>query len=139
MQTQWEAVILSTAMEWRRALARTLSENGIDFAYAANIQDCKEIVARECVGLIFWDSHSPDCSFQELLNSVQFLDPKVKIVVVSHASDWDLRPPTAPAGAFGVIPFPCQPTDIEWVLSRAVRSELHQTASKRHGELQPHL
>jgi DNA-binding NtrC family response regulator len=130
MHTRWEALILSTDLEWRRTLARILTANGIDFAYASNLEDCKEIVARECVGMIFWDSHLANGSYYELAFSVQSLDPRVKIVVISHTDDWNEQLATAQIGAFGVIPYPCQPTDIEWVLSRAIRAELEETKSK---------
>jgi DNA-binding NtrC family response regulator len=135
MQIRWEAIILSNDLEWRRALASTLDANGIDFAYAASVQDCKEIVARECVGLIFWDSHLADGTYQELLKSIRRLDHRVKIVVVSHMDDWEKQLPAAQLGAFGVIPFPCQPTDIEWVLSRAIRAEFQEAKSEHAPEL----
>jgi DNA-binding NtrC family response regulator len=137
MYTRWEAVILTTDLEWRHALARTLHANGVDFAYANSIRECKEIVARESVGLIFWDSHSATSTYQELAQAVRSLDQSVKIVIISHVDD--LRLPTAWTGAFGVIPFPGQPTDIEWVLSRALRAEFQNTMAGRHRQLQPQL
>lgn len=140
MSTRWEAVILSTDLEWRHALARTLSDNGIDFAFATSVDDCREIVARECVGLIFWDSHLADGGYRDLLDSVRALDRRVKIVVISHLDDWNRQLETARMGAFGVIPFPCQPTNVEWILSRAFRAE-RQEMETRFGavrELLPH-
>jgi DNA-binding NtrC family response regulator len=141
MYTRWEAVILSTDLEWRHGLARILSDNGIDFAFATNVADCREIVAREYVGLIFWDSHLADGSYCDLLDSVQSLDRRVKIVVISHLDDWNRQLETARMGAFGVIPFPCQPTDVEWILSRAFRAERQEMEMKFDPvrELLPHF
>jgi DNA-binding NtrC family response regulator len=138
MHIRWEAVILSSNLEWRRAVAHTLAANGINYACASSIDDCKEIVARESVGLVFWDSHLAHGTFQELLHSVCSLDPRVKIVVISHMDDWDEHLATARMGAFGVIPFPCQPTDIEWILSRAVRAERAEAGSEHIRELHIH-
>lgn len=140
MYTRWEAVILSTDLEWRHALARILSDNGIDFAFATSVEDCREIVARESVGLIFWDSHLADGSYRDLQDPVRALDPRVKIVVISHLDDWNRQLETARMGAFGVIPFPCQPTDVEWILSRAFRAERQETEVKAGSvrELLPH-
>lgn len=139
MHIRWEAVILSSDLESRRALAHMLGANGIDYACASNLADCKEIVARESVGLIFWDSHLADGTFQDLLHSMWSLDPRVKIVVISHTDDWNEHLVTARMGAFGVIPFPCQPTDIEWVLSRAARSEREEARTEHAPELHFHL
>ena len=136
MHTRWEVVILSTDLEWRRSLAHILTSNGIDFAYASSIEDCKEIVAREYVGLVFCDSHLADGTYRGLVRSVRSLDRRVKIVVISRMNDWNERLVTACIGAFGVIPFPCQPTDIEWVLSRAVRANLEEANSEHNRELQ---
>jgi len=130
MHIRWEAVILSTNLEWRRELAQVLNTNEIEYAYASSIEDCKEIVARESVGLIFWDSHVADESCQHLLQSIWSLDRRVKIVVISHLNDSDEHLAFAQMGAFGVIPFPCQPTDIEWVLSRAIHAECEQARTE---------
>lgn len=129
MLTRWEAIILSTDVEWRRAVAQILTANRIDYVCASSLEDCKEIVARDSVGLIFWDSHLADGTFRGLLHSMWSLDPRVKIVVVSHMDDWDAHLAAARMGAFGVIPFPCQPTDIEWVLSRAIRAGREEAQS----------
>ena|SRR5579863_7922357 len=139
MHIRWEAVILSTDLEWRRAVAEILTANGIDYACASSIEDCKEIVARESVGLIFWDSHLADGTFQDLFRFMSSLDPRVKIVVISHMDDWDENLVTARMGAFGIIPYPCQPTDIEWVLSRAVRAEREEVQPDHLRELHFHL
>lgn len=132
-----EAVILSTDGEWRHSMAHTLDAQGIDCLHASCVQDCKEILSQESVGIIFWDSHLAEGTYQEFAQSVQALDRQVKIVVVSHADDWDERVASARKGAFAVIPFPCQPTDIEWALSRASRAEVLEGRGERFGELRP--
>ena len=124
MPVRWEAVILSTDWEWRHSLARTLDAQGIDCIHATSVQDCREIVSRGPVGMIFWDSHLAGGGYQEFVQSVRAADARVKIVVVSHADDWDGPLAGTRNGAFAVIPFPCQPTDVEWALSRANRAEL---------------
>lgn len=139
MQTRWGVVILSADLEWRRSLARILAGIGIDFAYASNVEDCKEIIARENIGLIFWDSHLANGTYRDLALSVRLIDPRVNIVVISYMNNWDERVETAQMGAFGVIPFPCQPTDIEWVLCRAVRAEFVEARSERLSQLQSHV
>lgn len=123
MHIRWEVVILSTNLEWRRYLAQILTTNGIEYAYASSIEECKEIVARESVGLVFWDSYLADVSCQHLLHSIWSLDPRVKILVISHVNDSEEYLAIAQTEAFGVLPFPCQPTDVEWALSRAIHAE----------------
>lgn len=136
MRPRREAIILSADWEWRHSLARTLEANDIDYAYAATVGACIEIVAAEPVGLIFWDSHLLDSTYQELVQSVQLRDSGVKIVVVSHTDDSDWQVQATKQRAFGVVPFPCEPTDIEWILSRAARAESQEDTPMRVRELQ---
>jgi DNA-binding NtrC family response regulator len=123
MHIRWEVIILSPDLERRRELAKILTSNGIEFAYASSIEDCKEIVARESVGLIFWDGYLADGACRDLLDSIWSLDRRVKIVLMPHGEDRENHEAIERTGAFGVVPFPCQPTDIEWILSRALRAE----------------
>jgi DNA-binding NtrC family response regulator len=139
MPIQRAAVILSTDGEWRHSFARLLDSYGIDHVHAGGVQECKEIVARESVGMVFWDSHLADGTYQELAESIRSVDSRVKIVVVSHMDDGDGRLTAARKGAFAVIPFPCQPTDIEWALSRARRAESLEGRPAPARELQTHL
>lgn len=122
MLTRPEAVILSTDWEWRHAFAHLLDANGLDYVFANSIEGCKEIVDRERVELIFWDSHLEPGSYQELVQTFRAPADRVKVVVVSHRDDRDQAMSSARKTAFAVIPFPGQPTDIEWVLSRASRA-----------------
>ncbi len=133
MHIRWEVIILSADFERRRELAKILTANGIEFAYASSIEDCKEIVARECVCLIFWDGHLVDGACRDLLHSIWSLDRRVKIVLMSHADDRVKQQAIEQMGAFGVVPFPCQPTDIEWILSRAVRAERDEDKTDHPG------
>jgi DNA-binding NtrC family response regulator len=132
MHIRWEVVIFSTNLEWRRYLAQILTANEIEYAYASSLEECKEIVARESVGLIFWDNYLADESCQHLLHSIWSLDPRVKIVVISHVNDSNEHLANAQTEAFGVLPFPCQPTDVEWVLSRAIHAEREDPRSEQH-------
>jgi DNA-binding NtrC family response regulator len=138
MLTRSEAVILSTDWEWRHAFAHILDANGLDYAFASNVEDCKEIVDRERVELIFWDSHLDTGSYQDLLQLLRSPADRVKLVVVSHMDDWDRSASGARKGAFAVVPFPGQPTDIEWVLSRASRAASLETRSSQIHELPTH-
>jgi DNA-binding NtrC family response regulator len=130
MHIRWEVIILSPDLERRRDLAKILTANGIEFAYASSIEDCTEIVARESVRLIFWDARLADGACRDLLNSIWSLDRRVKIVLMPHGDDKENHQAMERAGAFGVVPFPCQPTDIEWILSRAVRAEREEDTSE---------
>jgi DNA-binding NtrC family response regulator len=135
MATRSEAVILSTDWEWRHSLAHTLDANGMDYIFASSVEDCREIAGRECVTLIFWDSHLIDGTCQDLARLIGSLDGRAKIVILSHMDDWGRRLAGARNGAFAVVPFPCQPTDIEWVLSRASAREARSAQTR---ELQTH-
>lgn len=138
MLTRSEAVILSTDWEWRHAFAHLLDANGLDYAFASSVEDCRELVDREPVELIFWDSHLDPGSYLELLQPLRPSADHVKLVVVSHMDDWSRPMSDARNAAFAVIPFPGQPTDLEWVLSRASRATSLETHSSKIHELSTH-
>ena len=138
MLARSEAVILSTDWEWRHAFAHLLDANGVDYVFASSVEDCKEVVDRERVELIFWDTHLEPNSYQRLLQSIGSPCDRVKVVIVSHLDDSDRPMSGARTDAFAVIPFPGQPTDIEWVLSRASRAALLEPRSSQIRELPTH-
>jgi len=138
MLARSEAVILSTDWEWRHTFAHMLDAYGLDYAFASSIEECKEIVHRDHAELIFWDSRLEPGSHHELLRLIRPPADHVKVVVVSHVDDWERPMSGARKDAFAVIPFPGQPTDIEWVLSRANRAAFLEAHPHQAGVFPTH-
>ena len=57
MTVPWEILVVSSDFERRHDLATILNREGIDPICTSTISDCREIVAKRNVGLVFCDGH----------------------------------------------------------------------------------
>ena len=62
-----------------------------------------------------------DGTCRDLLRTLQLADKKIKAVVTSRVAAWEEFLKAARLGAFDMIAGPCVPTEVEWVISPAVR------------------
>ena len=123
MTVPWEVLIVSSDLESRRALLTILGDQGIDAMYAASLDECRAILARQNVGLAFCDSSFADGDYREFLRLARSRNPKLRVVVTSCQSEWDEYLQAVRMGAFDVIASPCRPTDVEWMVIQAKRED----------------
>lgn len=127
MDTSWQIVVASSDLESRRALMQILTRQGLDPIGASNLAECREVLQRERVGLIFSDPHLADGSYQDLLDVTRSCLSKARIVVTSKHANWDEYLEAMRLGAFDVIGSPCRPTDVEWMVIQAKREARNQS------------
>lgn len=143
MNTPLNVMILSSDLETRRRLKEVLGTNAIDAICSSSIHDCREVVAEDTVNLVFCDTSLADGSYRDLLRTPGFEDGRIKVVVTSRMAGWDEFLEAMRLGAFDMIATPCVPTEVEWVISQAVRAG----RSERHAagldsgtpEIRPHF
>lgn len=126
MNTPFDVVIVSSDLESRRRLSHILEEQGLDPICISTLRECHEALAEKRVGLVFCDPHVADGNYRELLGAYRLTDRKPRVVVTSHAADWEEFKEAMRWGAFDVITSPCRPTDVEWMLIQAQRDERHK-------------
>ena len=135
-------IVLSSDLESRRRLAKILNDEGIDPVCSPSIDDCQEFLTDHDVNLVFCDSNLVDGTYRDLLRAAPVAKRRVKVVVTSRSADWDEYLAAVRFGAFDVIPAPCQPTDVEWVISQMLRAQRNEGAAHRipeaPGEAQVH-
>lgn len=123
MTAPWNIVIASSDLESRRALLKILTEQGLDALAISTVREYKEILETKKVGLIFCDPNLADGNYCDLLNASRSEKPRPRIVVMSRISDWDEYLKAMRLGAYDVIATPCHPTDVEWMVIRALRNQ----------------
>lgn len=126
MDTPWQIVVASSDLESRRALLQILTRQGLDPIGASNVAECKEVLQKEKVGLIFCDPHLTDGSYQDLLDVARSCTSNARTVVTSRHANWDEYLEAMRLGAFDVIASPCRPTDVEWMVIQAKRDARNQ-------------
>jgi DNA-binding NtrC family response regulator len=127
MDTPWQILIASSNLESRRALVQILTRQGLDPIGASNVAECREVLQKERVGLIFCDPLLADGSYRDLLEIARSGVDKARIVVTSKHANWDEYLEAMRCGAFDVISSPCRPTDVEWMVIQAKRETRNQS------------
>src|SRR5215469_13091565 len=116
MNIPWQIVVASSDLEGRRALASILTRQGLDPISTSTFAECKDVIDKETVGLVFCDRHLADGDYRDVLNASRSGKGKVRVVVTSKHADWDEYLEAMRMGAFDVIASPCRPTDVEWMV-----------------------
>lgn len=127
MNIPWQIVVASSDLESRRALTSILTRQGLDPISASTFAECRDVIEKEAVGLVFCDRHLTDGNYRDILNVSRSAAGKVRVVVTSKHADWDEYLEAMRLGAFDVIASPCRPTDVEWMVIQAKRDERNRS------------
>lgn len=127
MNIPWQIVVASSDLESRRGLTSILTRQGLDPISTSSFAECRELIERESVGLVFCDRHLADGDYRDILNVTRSATAKVRVVVTSKHADWDEYLEAMRLGAFDVIASPCRPTDVEWMVIQAKRDERNRS------------
>jgi DNA-binding NtrC family response regulator len=123
MNIPWQVAVASSDIEGRRGLSSILVRQGLDPILISSLSECRELMEKERIGLIFCDRHLSDGDYRELLDVSRSASFKVRVVLTSKHADWDEYLEAMRLGAFDVIASPCRPTDVEWMVIQAKRDE----------------
>jgi len=123
MTVPWEVLVVSSDIEGRRELAAMLRRENIDPLCAGTVLECRNILAKEGVGLVFCDTQLSDGTYRDLIAASRGMKSRARVVVTSREGDWDEYLEAMRLGAFDVIASPCRPTDVEWMVIQARRDE----------------
>ncbi len=127
MNVSWQILVVSSDLEGRRNLMQTLTRQGLDPIGVSNLAECKEVLKKERVGLVFCDRALIDGTYRDVLDETRSNTDKLRLVVTSRHPDWDEYLEAMRFGAFDVIASPCRPTDVEWMVIQAKRDERNRS------------
>jgi DNA-binding NtrC family response regulator len=120
MGKPWDTVVAISDSEDRRSLAKILGQLGIDAMCVGTFSQCRELLDKGEVGLVFSSEYFPDGDFRALLTASQARKLGPSVIVTSPRIR--RRPQEAiQLGAFDVIGVPFRPTDVEWAVIKASR------------------
>jgi len=125
-----QIVVASSDLENRRALTSILTRQGFDPISISSFAECRELIEKEAVGLLFCDQHLADGDYRDVLNASRTSTGRVHVVVISKHANWDEYLEAMRLGAFDVIASPCRPTDVEWMVIQARRDERNRSRER---------
>lgn len=125
MGETWQIMVASSDLENRRNLMSTLDRQGLGAFCASNVSQCREILGKQNVGLVFCDRSFPDGDYRDVLAAAAnaAAGAKTRVVLLSAAADGEQYKRAKDHGVFEVISATCRPTDVEWMVIQARRDE----------------
>jgi DNA-binding NtrC family response regulator len=133
MSDTWQIMVASADLESRRSLVSILDRQGLDAFCASNVSQCREILDKQNVGLVFCDRSFADGDYRDVLTAATSRRPgaKARVVLLSTLADSDCEQykRAKEQGVFEVISAACRPTDVEWMVIQARRDEQRRAES----------
>ncbi len=119
MALSWRVLIACSAAECRQRLADILSAWKLDVAFAASVREAQKVLREQDISQVFCEETLPDGNFQDLLNAA--VSSRSRIYLVALIRDEQRYGEAMQHGAFDVVPYHYRPSDIRWLLFRAIR------------------
>jgi DNA-binding NtrC family response regulator len=122
MSIPWQVVVASSDLENRRTLASILVRLGLDPFCVSAVSQCREVFAKEIVGLVFSDPCLSDGDYRDVLAASKSIHGMPYLVLTCRHTHSEYREAIG-IGVFDVITAPCRPTDVEWMVIQARRDD----------------
>jgi DNA-binding NtrC family response regulator len=123
MNGRSKIVLASLDMESRRTLAKILARLGLDAIGTSTVSECRLMLAKENVGLVFCDRGLADGNYRDVLAASRSTGRQPSVVLTGQHGNPDENYEAIGLGIFGVTAAPYHPTDVEWMVIQARRYE----------------
>ena len=123
MNAPWRIVIASSDSNQLGTLTEILKRYGLGPICISTVGECRDVLAKETVGLVFCDHNLADGNYRDLIKAARSLNSRARFVVTSRQADWCEFLEANRFGAFDVIIAPCRPKDIKWMMIQARRDD----------------
>jgi DNA-binding NtrC family response regulator len=122
MSKPWETVVAISDLENRRTLTKILGQFGLDAMCVSTIGQCRELLDKGEVGLLFCGQFFPDGDYRAIVTASCHLNEGPSVILAAvrtpAIADEAIR-----LGAFDVVGLPFRPTDVEWSVIKAQRNQ----------------
>jgi DNA-binding NtrC family response regulator len=125
MNARPQILVVSSDQDHRHTLTSILQKTGWTPLHATRVSECRDLLAKQNVGLVFCERHLADGTYRDLLSVAHTPDRRVPIVVTSRLADWDEYLEALRYGAVDLIASPCRPADVSSAITQAQRED-HQ-------------
>ena len=129
MSVPLQVVVASRSLEQRPDVATIVQNLGLDPICLSSVTQCRELLSKEGIDLIFCDRFLSDGDYCDVLSASRSSKTQPYLVLTSHHINTDYQQAIA-QGVFDVITMPCRATDVEWMLIQAKRKQ------RERGQLQ---
>ena len=125
----WRVLIISAERN-RDLVVGALSNWAIEPTCCSTLEQARTLLPDETFSTIFCEDTLPDGTYLDLLNN-SGKPMKTRVVVISELSNDQHYNEAKQAGAFDLISSPCHPSDVQWMVIRAIQEESRHTGTRR--------
>jgi DNA-binding NtrC family response regulator len=128
MESFGDILVVSSDLEMRRSIVTTLRRLGTDPICASTVSQCREILARQSIALVFCDRRFTDGNYQDLMTAVVSGPRKAKarVVLTTNFISPGEYQEAKRMGIFHVIAAPGNSIAVEWMVILAQRDHLRR-------------
>lgn len=112
-------LVVSSEIRNRDFLRDLLNREGWKTVSASAVGECEEVLANQSIDLVLCDRGLSDGTYRDILTMIRSKNLRARLVVTSRLADWDEYLEVLDNGAFDLLAFPTQTTDIVRVVNRA--------------------
>ena len=123
MPPAWKIVVISSDSNDLSTLAEILKKQELGPVCASTVSQYRDVLSKQSVGLVFCNSTLSDGDYRDVIAASRSLGSRARIVVTSSQATWPEFLEAVRAGAFDIIPKPCRPKDVEWMVIQAKRDD----------------
>jgi DNA-binding NtrC family response regulator len=129
MDSFGDILVASSDLEMRRSIVTTLRQLGTDPFCASTVGQCREILEKEGIRLVFCDRRFIDGNYRDLMTAVVSSPRKVKarVVLTTNFISPGEYQEAKRMGIFDVIAAPGNSIAVEWMVILAQRDHLRRT------------
>ena len=105
-------LVVSSELHNRCALADILNREHWETICASTVNQCRQVLAKRNVTLVFCDRQLPDGTYCDVLSFIRSSNVNVPVVVTSRLADWNEYFEVLNEGGFDLIASPCHATEV---------------------------
>lgn len=122
MSVPWEVIVAVPDWETRHTVSTTLRQLDLDPICVSTVGQCRELLDKGNVRLVFCARNFSDGGYQAILGAARSTKEQPAVVLMCSRTPAE-HDEAILLGAFDVIPAPYPPTDVEWAVIRAGRNK----------------
>jgi len=115
--SQLSVLVACNDDESRSALARILSDLGLDPVFASSVSQVRTILLERPIRFVFCEDILPDGSFRDVLHTLKLAETRVPLVVCSLLGEMEEYLEAMESGAFDFIAPPFRPAELEAIVN----------------------
>jgi len=123
MNARPQILVVSSDQDHLHTLTSILQKSGWTPLHATRLSECRDLLAKQNVGLVFCERRLADGTYRDLLSAAHMPNRRVPIVVTSRLADWDEYLEALRYGAVDLIASPCKPNDVSSAIAQAQRED----------------